>query len=285
VGWGKHTLFLSYGERWKRQRQMTHEALNKQASKSFWPMITKHSRLALQRILANPNNYPEEFKRMVGSILLSSVYGYEVTSANDRLIEVIETAVRQASRAVSPGSFIVNFMPWLQYVPVWFPGAGWKRKAQAWRADKDEMLHVPYNWTKNQMASGTVPTSITKRLLTKLANQEHVPDLKAEEDIIQWVTGSMFAGKLVNNSVASTWVFVLAMTLHQDVQAKAQAEIDSVLGGSRLPEMEDQESLPYVCNLLKELMRWRTVTPLGVPHASIRDDAYKGYYIPKGSIV
>ncbi|KAF8592851.1 cytochrome P450 [Ceratobasidium sp. AG-I] len=263
---------------------MTHEALNKQASKNLWPMITKQSRLALQRILINPNNYPEELRRMVGSILLSSVYGYEVNSANDRLIEVIETAIRQSSQAVSPGSFVVNFIPWLQYVPAWFPGAGWKRKAQAWRADKDEMLCAPYNWTKTQMAAGTAPSSITKRLLTELANQEHVSDLEVEEDIIRWATGSMFAAGS-DTSVASTWVFVLAMTLHQDVQAKAQAEIDSVLGGSRLPEMEDQESLPYVCNVLKELMRWRTVTPLGVPHASIKDDVYKGYYIPKGSIV
>lgn len=93
------------------------------------------------------------------------------------------------------------------------------------------------------------------------------------------------------------------MTLHQDVQVKAQAEIDSLLEGSRLPEMQDQEHLPYVRNVLKEVLRWRSVAPLGmtalvsdygeflnesstgVPHACIQDDMYKGYHIPKGSIV
>lgn len=59
-------------------------------------------------------------------------------------------------------------------------------------------------------------------------------------------------------------MFILAMTMHQDVQAKAQAEIDSYLGGSRLPEVEDRECLPYVNNIVKEVFRWRSVVPLGI---------------------
>lgn len=44
-------------------------------------------------------------------------------------------------------------MPWLQYVPAWFPGAEWKRKANLWRAEKEDMLNVPYDWTKGQLVS------------------------------------------------------------------------------------------------------------------------------------
>lgn len=58
------------------------------------------------------------------------------------------------------------------------------------------------------------------------------------------------------------------MTMHQDVLAKAQAEIDGLLGGSRLPEMQDQEHLPYVHNVLKEVLRWRSVVPLGMSNIS-----------------
>ena len=54
------------------------------------------------------------------------------------------------------------------------------------------------------------------------------------------------------------------MTLYQDVQAKAQAEIDSFLGGNRLPEMEDRECLPYINNIVKEVYRWRSIVPLGI---------------------
>jgi hypothetical protein len=36
---------------------------------------------------------------MVGSSVLSTVYGYEVSSSNDRLVEVVETAVAGFSQA------------------------------------------------------------------------------------------------------------------------------------------------------------------------------------------
>lgn len=45
------------------------------------------------------------------------------------------------------------------------------------------------------------------------------------------------------------------MVLYPDVQKKAQEEIDRVIGRDRLPEFEDEASLPYVSALVKEAMR------------------------------
>ena len=58
-------------------------------------------------------------------------------------------------------------------------------------------------------------------------------------------------------------IFVLAITLNPEVQRKAQAEIDSVIGSDRLPNMGDQDSLPYVNAIIQEVIRWQPVTPLG----------------------
>ncbi|CAE6495857.1 unnamed protein product [Rhizoctonia solani] len=92
------------------------------------------------------------------------------------------------------------------------------------------------------------------------------------------------SSQVTNISVASTRVFVMAMAMHPDVQAKAQAELDAVIG-TRLPEMADRDSLPYIRRIVKEVFRWRMVLPLALPHACIQDDTYKGYHIPKGAIV
>lgn len=66
---------------------------------------------------------------------------------------------------------------------------------------------------------------------------------------------------------------------------KAQEHLDAVVGPHRLPDFEDMESLPYICALVKELLRWRVVLPVGVPHGALKDDEYNGYFIPKASIL
>lgn len=53
------------------------------------------------------------------------------------------------------------------------------------------------------------------------------------------------------------------MVLHPDAQGKAQIEIDNVVGMDRLPDFGDETSLPYVSALVKEVMRWHPVTPIG----------------------
>ena len=53
------------------------------------------------------------------------------------------------------------------------------------------------------------------------------------------------------------------MELFPDVQAKAQAELDTVVGNERLPSFNDRDSLPYINAVCKEVLRWHSVTPLG----------------------
>jgi hypothetical protein len=45
------------------------------------------------------------------------------------------------------------------------------------------------------------------------------------------------------------------MILHPECQAKAQEEIDSVVGDLRLPEFGDRGSLPFVEGILQETLR------------------------------
>lgn len=48
---------------------------------------------------------------MAGSIMLSVTYGYEVTTANDRLVNIVKTAVYGISQAAIPSSKF-------RYVPI-----------------------------------------------------------------------------------------------------------------------------------------------------------------------
>ena len=93
--------------------------------------------------------------------------------------------------------------------------------------------------------------------------------------------------------------FFLAMALHPGIMRKAQQELDDVTGRDRLPTFEDRPRLPFVEAVCREVSRWRPVVPLGastseywakyldisitaLPHATTKDDIYKGFLIPKG---
>ena len=100
--------------------------------------------------------------------------------------------------------------------------------------------------------------------------------------------------------VSTTQTFFLAMAMYPEVLRKAQAEIDTVVGVSRLPDFNDRPHLPYVNAIIKETMRWKMVLPIGkrffnvvlqlfimagFAHMATEDDEYDGYFIPKGTAV
>ena len=59
------------------------------------------------------------------------------------------------------------------------------------------------------------------------------------------------------------YTLFLVMTLFPDIQAKAQEEIDRVVGNNRLPVLADRDSLPYLSALQSEIYRWEPVASTG----------------------
>lgn len=75
------------------------------------------------------------------------------------------------------------------------------------------------------------------------------------------------------------------MTVFPEVQRKAQEEIDRKVGADRLPGFQDRQDLPYIDAIVKEVLRWHPVAPMGLPHMATEDDICEGYLIPKGSLL
>ncbi len=78
--------------------------------------------------------------------------------------------------------------------------------------------------------------------------------------------------------------WALAMIAFPQVQRRAQAEIDAVVGRDRLPTFDDTHRLPYVRAIIREVLRWRPAAPFSVPHVATEEDWYEGMLIPKGTV-
>ncbi|KAG6868227.1 hypothetical protein C0993_006003 [Termitomyces sp. T159_Od127] len=132
------------------------------------------------------------------------------------------------------------------------------------------------------MSKGTARPSF---LLTQLEGLDNkAQETEAKLDLIQTVSAILYVAGADTTS-ASLAFFVLAMVLYPECQAKAQEEIDAVIGSDRLPEFRDRESLPYLECLVQETLRWNHTAPTGIPHRLMEDDIYRGMLIPRGSTV
>ena len=69
------------------------------------------------------------------------------------------------------------------------------------------------------------------------------------------------------------------------VQERADKEITAVVGDIRSPTFEDEQDLPYIRAMVKEILRLRPTTNIGTPHYTTADVVYKDVHIPKGTVV
>ena len=158
----------------------------------------------------------------------------------------------------------------VRYLPDWLPGTGFKHTANEWRKTLHQFSAQPYEFVKRQIAKGTAKPSYVQAHI-----DEKQGDLTAEEERdIKWTAASLFTGG-ADSTVSSLACFFLAMCLFPAVQGVAREELDRVIGTERLPTFEDRPNLPYLNALVKEVLRWHPVTPIGFPHVAVEDDIYE----------
>lgn len=69
---------------------------------------------------------------------------------------------------------------------------------------------------------------------------------------------------------SATLTFLLAMAKFPEIQRRAQAEVDGLTEGKRLPTMADRPNLPFVDAVLSEVLRWVSIAPVSkYPHSSV----------------
>ncbi|XP_030263889.1 putative inactive cytochrome P450 2G1 isoform X2 [Sparus aurata] len=64
-----------------------------------------------------------------------------------------------------------------------------------------------------------------------------------------------------------------------------QQEIETVIGQERSPCMEDRKSLPFTDAVVHEVQRLMDIAPMNVPRYSLKDISFRGYTIPKNTVI
>jgi len=281
MGWDSSLPQLPYGPRFRKQRRLIQDHFAKDVY-SFHTTQRSEAYVLLHGLLETPDAFLRHIRRFSAGTIMKITYGHTVRSTDELYVRLAEEAGMGTVTGGSPGSVLVDFFPALRHIPTWMPGAGFKRHALRTRVKVRTMHDTPYEMVRKATAAGTAIPSFTSSLISDnlAAGQSPIHD---EEDI-KGVAGTLYTAA-ADTTTATLATFFLAMILHPDVFAKAQAEIDRVVGFDRLPDFQDRSSLPYVESVVKEVYRWHCPVPLGVPHRSMKDDQYRGYDIPADTMI
>ena len=139
------------------------------------------------------------------------IYGIEVQESGCYYISLAEEVVRGAKEASIPGAFWVDLFPILAYVPSWFPGAGFQKKAAHWRNLNKILIERPFRYVQEQLVGepfsyewtclymailqkiGKATPSVAATLIEGLPDQDD-PQRPMEEKIAQNVAAVAYVG-------------------------------------------------------------------------------------------
>ena len=78
-------------------------------------------------------------------------YGIAVQESDGPYISNAEEVLNGVAEAGIPGAFWVDMFPILKYVPSWFPGAGFQKKAARWKEATNSMADNPFLHVQEQL--------------------------------------------------------------------------------------------------------------------------------------
>ncbi|KAJ3574049.1 hypothetical protein NP233_g2020 [Leucocoprinus birnbaumii] len=300
MGWVPTLTFIGYGKRFQKHRRLLQQYFSKQKVVEYQPIQLREARRLALNLLDNPGKHEDMTRRFSTSIIIRIAYGHEIKSDDDPYIKIAEDSGYALTHCGPPGGTPIDLFPALQHFPSWFPGTYFAGKAREFNKYIRALHEYPFAEVRKEMAAGIAKPSFLSYHLERLHREEN--ETPEEFDDVKGASAVIFCA-----GADTTWsnlsIFMLAMTLHPECQIRAQAEIDALLDGSRLPEVSDRESLPYIDCIVKETHRWLNAVPggesfslqrqlevvantrTGIPHRAVEDDVYKGMLIPKGALV
>jgi hypothetical protein len=95
--------------------------------------------------------YSLNYLSTFAATIMKIVYGIVVQESDDPYISIAEEVFKGLAEAAIPGAFWVDMFPILKYVPRWFPGAGFKKKAAYWRECINTMAESPFRHVQEQL--------------------------------------------------------------------------------------------------------------------------------------
>nr|XP_040041230.1 cytochrome P450 2J6-like [Gasterosteus aculeatus aculeatus] len=273
-------VIFSNGNTWKQQRRFALSALRHFGfgKKSLEPVILDEFTYCVKDFNSHkgkPFDPHLIVNNVVSNVICSLVFGHRFEYGDEKFLKLMKWFGDALELEASIWAQLYNSFPVLMRR---LPGPH-KDLQHIWNNVKDfigvELKEHKQNWDPSDQRDYI--DCYLNEIQTSKGQADNTFD---EENLVLCVLDLFLAGS-ETTSTTLRWAF-LYMVKYPEIQAKVQAEIDRVIGQSRLPSMEDRANMPYTDAVIHEVQRMANIVPLSLPHITSKDIQLGGYTIPKG---
>eukprot|EP00058_Branchiostoma_floridae_P016376 XP_002601864.1 hypothetical protein BRAFLDRAFT_215356 [Branchiostoma floridae] len=265
---GKDIAFTDYSPTWKLHRKLFHgairgyalgENLQTKVHESLEDTIAEFTKMEGQAVDLEVYIY-----KLVYNVICSAAFGVRYTMDDEEFNTLMK--INKDTEEIVGQGLLADVYPSLRFLP----------------SPSECILRTLYS-TIDSSSHGlfqkivffTVGNlrDITDHMIKaqKDAEEEGIQDINSLTDThLRQTISDIFGGGTDTTIFTLRWA-ILYLAVHPEIQEKVAAELDSVVGRDRLPELSDREAMPYTEATILEVMRMGSIAPLSLPHATTVD--------------
>ncbi|EIN06320.1 cytochrome P450 [Punctularia strigosozonata HHB-11173 SS5] len=276
---GKYLTMARYSDDWRALRKAANSVLTPQSALKHVAIQRAESIQCMYDLLKTPKRLWWHLRRTSNSSIFCVLYGKRAPTSDSADLNAAFHAVEGVIELITPGNFApVDMFPILRYVPERW--ARWKTRCRETENAERHVHSRMLQECRERVAKGR-NANIEPFMDVVVKRQQ---ELQLTDEMVMWLGVVLMDGGS-HTTPAFMQSFVMLLTAYPDVQRKLHEEIDAVVGGDRIPHLDDFDHLPYLQATIKETHRYRPVFPTCISHAASQELTYGGYFIPKGSMI
>ncbi|XP_042500425.1 cytochrome P450 78A5-like [Macadamia integrifolia] len=274
--------FAPFGEYWRNLRRIS--ATHLFSPKRIAGFGTSRSEIGLKMVEEIKNSMMLKGEVEIKSVLhygslnnvMMSVFGrcYDFKNGGDGV---------ELEKLVSEGYELLGIFNWSDHFPVlgWLDLQGVRKRCRNLVSKVNVFVGKIIEEHRGRRVNGFLSDESVGDFVDVLLDLEE-EDRLSHSDMIAVLWEMIFRG---TDTVAILLEWIIArMVLHPEIQAKAQSEIDAVVGTTRTVLDSDLPNLPYLQAIVKETLRMHPPGPLlSWARLAVHDVHIGNYFIPAGT--
>ncbi|OZJ06759.1 hypothetical protein BZG36_00265 [Bifiguratus adelaidae] len=269
-----------YGEDWRKRRRIFMDAMGLRTVPVYVNYINAEAQ-SLIKNLAAANAAPVDptqcLMLFTFNVILKIMADERLKDPNEPWLQEGIDSQAKLFGYLGPSGNPVTLFPILRYLPQSWVGPN-NQEVRDFKKAYDARLQGILDRVSTWLANGEDIKCFCKDLLEK--QKEGAID---SVEIIELLNNTLSAG-LETSSTTLAWL-IAELANHPYIQEDLHEEVGKVMKADDSPSYNNAFNIPLLQACIRETMHLHPAGPLGLPHATSKDDIYNGYFIPKESTV